>query len=137
MVKDLLGISLKKRQSGYVRSEFQLKTIKQDGAVCAHSCPTLCDPKDHMPPGSSVHGISKARILEWVSISSSGRSPHLYLLHFLNWQADALPLHHVESPIWRQKLQSMTNIGYISISAGKDSKCINKNYVTYQEKSIT
>ena len=35
------------------------------------SCVWLCDPKDHSPPGSSVHGISQARILEWIAISSS------------------------------------------------------------------
>ena len=35
------------------------------------SCPTLCDPMDCSPPGSSVHGISQARILEWVVISFS------------------------------------------------------------------
>ena len=34
-------------------------------------CPTLCDPKDYSPPGSSVHRILQARILEWVAISSS------------------------------------------------------------------
>ena len=33
------------------------------------SCQTLCDPMDCNPPGSSVHGISQARILEWVVIS--------------------------------------------------------------------
>ena len=32
-------------------------------------CPTLCDPMDCNPPGSSVHGILQARILEWVAIS--------------------------------------------------------------------
>ena len=31
-------------------------------------CPTLCDPMDCSPPGSSVHGISQTRILEWVAI---------------------------------------------------------------------
>ena len=36
-----------------------------------HSCPTLCDPMDCSPPGSSVHGVLQARILEWVSISCS------------------------------------------------------------------
>ena len=38
--------------------------------VClvAKSCPTLCNPMDCSPPGSSVHGISQARILEWVAI---------------------------------------------------------------------
>ena len=35
----------------------------------AQSCPTLCDPMDCSPPGSSVHGIPQARILEWVAIS--------------------------------------------------------------------
>ena len=35
------------------------------------SCPTLCDPIDCSPPGSSVHGILQARILEWVAISYS------------------------------------------------------------------
>ena len=31
--------------------------------------PTLCDPMDYSPPGSSVHGILQARILEWVSVA--------------------------------------------------------------------
>ena len=45
--------------------------------VCMHvrakslqSCSTLCDPTDYSPPGSSVHGISHARILEWVAMTS-------------------------------------------------------------------
>ena len=37
----------------------------------AQSCPTLCDPVDCSLPGSSVHGIFQARILEWVAISFS------------------------------------------------------------------
>ena len=32
------------------------------------SCPTLCDPTDSSPPGSSIPGILQARILEWVDI---------------------------------------------------------------------
>ena len=39
--------------------------------VCDQSCPTLCNPMDNSPPGSSVHGIFQARILKWVAISSS------------------------------------------------------------------
>ena len=39
--------------------------------LVAESCPTLCDPVDFSPPGSSVHVILKARILEWVAISFS------------------------------------------------------------------
>ena len=39
--------------------------------VCAQSCLTLCNPMDCSPPGSSVHEILQARILEWLAISSS------------------------------------------------------------------
>ena len=39
--------------------------------LVAQSCPTLCDPMDCSPPGSSVHRIFQTRILEWVAISSS------------------------------------------------------------------
>ena len=37
----------------------------------AQSCPTLCDPMDYSLPGSSIHGILQARVLEWVAISFS------------------------------------------------------------------
>ena len=80
---------------------------------------------DYSPPGSSVHGILLARILEWVAISFSqlqawsksgpftepvllstnnkalgifqtkGSNPSL-----LHWQADSLPLSHQRNPIW-------------------------------------
>ena len=39
--------------------------------VCPQSYLTLCDPMDCSPPGSSVPGISRARALKWVAISSS------------------------------------------------------------------
>ena len=39
-------------------------------------CLTLCDPIGCSPPGSSIHGILQARILEWVAISPSRGSPH-------------------------------------------------------------
>ena len=61
-----------------------------------HSCSVtqslwiLCDPMDCSLPVSSVHGISQARILEWVAISSSRGSSwpqgsNLHLLHLLHW----------------------------------------------------
>ena len=40
-------------------------------AKSLQSCPILCDPMDYSPPGSSVHGVLQARILEWVAIPSS------------------------------------------------------------------
>ena len=36
--------------------------------LVSQSCPTLCDPMDCNPSGSSVHGLLQARILEWVAI---------------------------------------------------------------------
>ena len=38
--------------------------------MSAQTCPTPCNPMDGSPPGSYVHGILQARILEWVTISS-------------------------------------------------------------------
>ena len=64
---------------------------------CAKSlllCPSLCDPMDSRLPGSSVHGVFQARILEWVAIAFSReifltRGSSLRLLH---WHAGSLPL---------------------------------------------
>ena len=41
----------------------------------AQSCLTFCDPIDCSPPGSSVHGIFQARVLEWVAFPSPGDLP--------------------------------------------------------------
>ena len=76
-------------------------------AKLLQSCLTLCDSMGCNPPGSSVHGILPARMLEWVAMSSSrgssrprdrtrvsyvaiqGLNLHLCLLH---WQVGSLPL---------------------------------------------
>ena len=46
-----------------------IRSCENVKALVAQSCLTLCDPMD--PPGSSVHGILQARILEWVPMPSS------------------------------------------------------------------
>ena len=46
---------------------FQFSRVR---AKSLQSCPALCSPVDRSPPGSSVHGILQARMLEWVSCSS-------------------------------------------------------------------
>ena len=50
--------------------------ISQLCMICVHTqlCLTLCNPMDSSPPGSSVHAIIPARILESVAISSSRES---------------------------------------------------------------
>ena len=47
------------------------KTLLSESEV-AQSCPTLSDPMDCGLPGSSVHGIFQARVLEWGAIAFSG-----------------------------------------------------------------
>ena len=68
---------------------------------CAQSCLTLCDPMDCSLPGSSIHGIFQARILEWVAISFSRASSPLgdeIRISYLHCQGDSLPLCHLGSP---------------------------------------
>ena len=47
---------------------YRLKSVMAAAAKSLQSCPTLCDPIDGSPPGSCVHGILQARVLEWVAI---------------------------------------------------------------------
>ena len=44
--------------------------VKSESEV-AQWCPTLSDPMDYSPPGSSIHGIFQARVLEWGAIAFS------------------------------------------------------------------
>ena len=57
-----LGFSRQEHWSGFL----QCRKAKSESEV-AQSCPTLCDPTDCSPPGSSIHGIFQARVLEWVA----------------------------------------------------------------------
>ena len=72
----------------------------------SQSCPTLCDDMDCSLPGSSVHGIFQARILEWVAISfSRGSSPprdrtwvsHIVGKHFTVWTTREIFTHGKKS----------------------------------------
>ena len=68
----------------------------------SQSCLTLCDPMDCSLPGSSTHGISQARILEWVAISFSRGSSQpwdwtlvsrIVVRHFTVWANRGVTLH--------------------------------------------
>ena len=67
--------------SPYLESIYGSSRSEYDVWVCVCVCSvaqlflTLCNTRDYSPPGSSVCGISQARILEWVAISSSRGSP--------------------------------------------------------------
>ena len=51
-------------------------TLKESECEVAQSCPTLCDPMDGSLPGSVIHGIFQARILEWAAISFARDLPN-------------------------------------------------------------
>ena len=66
----------------------------------AQPCPTLCNPMDCSLPGSSIHGIFQARVLEWVAISCSRGSSwprdrtqvsHIVGRHFTVWATREAP----------------------------------------------
>ena len=70
-----LGFS---RQEHWSRLPFFLQCMKvKSESEDAQSCPTLSDPMDRSPPGSSVHGIFQARVLEWDAIAFSKKGARL------------------------------------------------------------
>ena len=54
-------------ESGFFTTEPPGKSYERESVV-TQSCPTLCNPMDYSPPGSSVHGVLQPRILEWIAI---------------------------------------------------------------------
>ena len=84
-------------------------TVHTQCAKSLQLCPTLWDPMNCSPSGSSVHGISKARILEWVAIPlSRGSSQHRgWNPDLLPWQVDSLQLSQYKSDFIRQKVKTL------------------------------
>ena len=89
--------------SGVPQSQTQLKRLSSSSssihAQSVQLCPSLRDPMDYSPAGSSVHGILQARILGWVAISSSrGSSPPRNQIHISCIGRWTLPLSHLGCP---------------------------------------
>ena len=86
-----------------VSSSAKMRNIVKVKMLVDQSCPTLCDPMDSRLPGSSVHRILQARILEWIAISFSGGSSWprdririscidgQVLYHWAMWEAQIVP----------------------------------------------
>ena len=81
-------------QWGFFLSLYLNLVYLQGGGGVAQSCPTLCNPMDHSPPGSSIHGLFQPRVLEWAAISFSRgssqpqdqtRVSHIVDRHFTVW----------------------------------------------------
>ena len=76
-------------------------------SLCSWCC--LCDSMDRSPPGSFVHGILQARVLERAAISSSEFLTQGLNMRLLHWQADSLQLRHLGSPPLRLPLPHSSN----------------------------
>ena len=68
--------------------------------LVTQSCLTLCNPMDHSPPDSSVHGIFPARILEWVAMPISRRS---------SWARDWTRVSALQEPLGKRFTVFPTN----------------------------
>ena len=77
-VSSSLGFSRQEHWSG-LPFPSPMHEVKSESEV-AQSCPTLLDPMDCSLPGSSVHGIFQARVLEWGAIAFS--EPHSKITQF-------------------------------------------------------
>ena len=77
-----------------VGCHFLLQCMKREREV-TQSCPTLSDPMDCSLPGSSIHGIFQARVLEWGAIAFSATTPYHRLIEGL-FKQFLLLLHHVQ-----------------------------------------
>ena len=108
-----------------------LKTWTKHNVLCesesevTQSCPTLCDPVDCSLPGSSVHGILQARMLEWVAISFSrassrprdrtrvshigGRRFNLWATREVSWMFSVIICKKVVKKIWFISAQPKTS----------------------------
>ena len=93
--------------------------------VKAQSCLTLCDPVDCNLPGSSIHGIFQARILEWVAISFSRRS--------FPTQGSNQGLPHCRQTLYCLSHQNSTS-GYITQRT--ESRDLKKYWYTHVHSSI-
>ena len=106
--------------------------------LVAQLCLTLCNPMDYCsPPGSSVHGILQARILEWVAIPFSGRLYHCLIYQFssvahlcltlcnpLDCSTPHFPVHHQLPELTQTHVHQVGDDGIISSSVVPFSSCL-------------
>ena len=94
--------------------------VKSESEV-AQSCPTFHDPMDCSPPGSSVHGILQARVLEWGAIAFSVRTeldPLDLQIHKFTTPRDKVTggrIEHVIPPGTLEKNNQLHLLSYSSI----------------------
>ena len=88
----------------------QCMKVKSEREV-AQSCPTCSYPMDCSLPGSSVHGIFQARILEWVAIAFSDNLPQGLAIHWILMQLLNSPggFYHTAGSLFWSTLKMLTH----------------------------
>ena len=84
-VCNLISSSSAFSQSSLCIWKFSVHILLKPAAATAKSlqlCPTVCDPTDGSPPGSSVPEILQARTLEWVAIAFSEKNTYICLIYY-------------------------------------------------------
>ena len=83
-------------------------------AKSLQSCPTLCDPRDDSPPGSSVPGVLQARMLEWVAISFSNVVPSNSHFHLHSSLSQWVWMHRWSCEPLQPHLSMQTSLSFFS-----------------------
>ena len=91
-----------------VGCHFLLKSIKVNSeSDVTQSCMTLCNPMDCSPPGSSVHGIFQARVLEWGAIAFSTPKMLVTVILVMPW-GKQLYVSGLDLEVWRYLFFSLS-----------------------------
>ena len=95
---------------------FQCMKMKSESEI-TQSCPTLSNPMDCSPPGSSVHGIFQARVLVWVAVAFSFLWAGWWLLsrpRLFNYTWESAPVPLNQGPLTGDKSKSRNGRCFVS-----------------------
>ena len=124
-----------------VGCHFLLQCVKvKSESEADQSCPTLSDPMDHSLPGSSVHGIFQARVLEWGAIAFSGLNAYYvpnaawaveFTIRYLCWVNKAMVLALANSyPCQKTTKYIITGLNTLSCLGKPEKAAKRKNSLT-------
>ena len=98
-----------------------MKVKSLSSCLTRSSCPTCSDPIDCSLPGSSIHGIFQARVLEWGAIAFSESIPrmgHVYLFTAVSWalSQEIYVLSHILPKTLQERVLQMKKLKFREVS---------------------